>query len=143
MRFYFYSTYCFDEPLSDQMTIRESIPGEERIVVDRLTARISSRYLSYALPFLYLITSIAFYLHTYDSAQVKITLVQMGGIVLAGFWYVSLACDWEKQWDKYARVALPLLLCLASGRPFFLACGLPRAEPGRVSAARVLYSFRA
>ena len=83
--------------------------------MDRVTARISSRFLSYALPFLYLLTSIAFYLHTYDSAQVKITIVQMGGIVLAGFWYVSLACDWEKQWDKYALVALPLLVCLASG----------------------------
>jgi len=83
--------------------------------VDRVTARISSRYLSYALPFLYMLTSIAFYLHTYDSAQVKITLVQMGGVVLAGFWYVSLACDWEKQWDEYAPVALPLLVCLASG----------------------------
>ena len=52
--------------------------------MDRLTARVSSRFLSYGLPFLYLLTSIAFYLHTYDSAQVKITLVQMGGIVLVG-----------------------------------------------------------
>jgi len=83
--------------------------------VDRVTARLSSRLLSYGLPFLYLLTSIAFYLHTYDSAQVKISLVQMGGMVLIGFWYVSLACDWEKQWDDYAPVALPLLMCLASG----------------------------
>jgi len=42
-------------------------------------------------------------------------MVQMGGIVLIGFWYVSLACDWEKQWESYAPVALPLLVCLASG----------------------------
>jgi hypothetical protein len=42
--------------------------------VDRVTARLSSRFLSYALPYLYLLTSIAFYLHTYDSAQVKITI---------------------------------------------------------------------
>ena len=41
--------------------------------MDRVTARVSSRFLSYGLPYLYLITSIAFYLHTYDSAQVKMT----------------------------------------------------------------------
>ncbi len=83
--------------------------------MDRLTARVSSRFLAYALPFLYLLTSIAFYLHTYDSAQVKITLVQMGGVVLIGFWYVSVLCDLEKQWDQYALVAVPLMACLASG----------------------------
>jgi tetratricopeptide (TPR) repeat protein len=83
--------------------------------LDRVSARLSSRFLSYGLPFLYLLTSIAFYLHTYDSAQVKITIVQMGGIVLMGFWYVSLALDWEKQWERYAPIALPLLVCLASG----------------------------
>jgi len=60
-------------------------------------------------------TSIAFYLHTYDSAQVKITLVQMGGISLIGFWYVSVLCDFENQWNKYALVAAPLLMSLASG----------------------------
>lgn len=83
--------------------------------MDRVTARLSSRLLSYGLPFLYLMTSIAFYLHTYDSAQVKITMVQMGGIVLIGFWYVSLLCDFEKQWDEYAPIALPLIACLISG----------------------------
>ena len=83
--------------------------------MDRITARLSSRFLSYGLPFLYLLTSIAFYLHTYDSAQVKITIVQMGGVVLAGFWGVSLVCDFERQWQKYAVVAMPLLVCLASG----------------------------
>jgi tetratricopeptide (TPR) repeat protein len=83
--------------------------------VDRVSARLSSRLLSYGLPYLYLMTSIAFYLHTYDSAQVKITMVQMGGMVLIGFWYVSLQCDFEKQWDKYAPVALPLIASLISG----------------------------
>jgi len=83
--------------------------------MDRLTARISSRFLSYGLPFLYLLTSVAFYLHTYDSAQVKITVVQMGGIALVGFWYVSLLCDFEKQWERYATVATPLIVVLLSG----------------------------
>src|ERR1022692_3780977 len=94
------------------MKFLESIPG---LPMDRPSARVASRWLSYGLPFLYLLTSIAFYLHTYDSAQVKITLVQMGGIVLVGFWYVSVLCDFENQWDKYARVAAPLLVVLVSG----------------------------
>src|SRR5579859_744485 len=94
---------------------RESLPDYLGPGLDRVTARLSSRLLSYGLPYLYLLTSIAFYLHTYDSAQVKITIVQMGGMVLIGFWYVSVLCDFEKQWDQYALVAAPLLACLVSG----------------------------
>jgi tetratricopeptide (TPR) repeat protein/O-antigen ligase len=97
------------------MPFVESIPSSGGHSLDRVTARLCSRLLAFGLPYLYLMTSIAFYLHTYDSAQVKITLVQMGGIVLMGFWYVSLVCDFEKQWDEYAPVALPLIICLISG----------------------------
>ncbi len=93
--------------------------------MDRLTARLSSRALSYALPFLYLLTSIAFYLHTYDSAQVKITIVQMGGVVLIGFWSVRLLSDWKGQWERYALVAIPFLACLASGLLAFTHCAYP------------------
>lgn len=42
------------------------------------------------LPLLYLLIADAFYLRTYDSAQVKITLVQMGGICLLGLWLCRL-----------------------------------------------------
>jgi len=83
--------------------------------MDRLTARLTSRYLSYGLAFLYLLTSISFYLHTYDSAQVKITVVQMMGTVLVGFWYLALVCDWDARWKEYWPVYLPLLAALASG----------------------------
>src|SRR5476649_470875 len=88
--------------------------------MDRLTARVSSRFLSYGLPFLYLLTSIAFYLHTYDSAQVKITVVQMLGTLLAGFWYLKLACEGDVPWRRYAPVAVPLLAVLVSGTISFL-----------------------
>src|ERR1700716_2319356 len=83
--------------------------------MDRLTARVSSRLLSYGLPFLYLLTSIAFYLHTYDSAQVKITIVQMLGTSLMGIWYLKLLCEGEVPLKRYATVVVPLLACLASG----------------------------
>jgi len=83
--------------------------------MDRTTARLCSRYLGYGLPFLYLLTSIAFYLHTYDSAQVKITIVQMLGTVLMGVWYLKLVSEGEMSLKRYAPVALPLLASLASG----------------------------
>src|SRR5471030_2095915 len=84
-------------------------------MIDLLTARFSSRFLSYGLPLLYLLTSIAFYLHTYDSAQVKITIVQMLGTVLIGFWYLNLLCDENQQWKTYWPVIVPLLAVLISG----------------------------
>jgi len=42
------------------------------------------------LPLLYLLVSCSFYLRTYDSAQVKITLVHMGGITLIAAWMALL-----------------------------------------------------
>src|SRR5436190_21912792 len=83
--------------------------------MDRTTARLCSRYLSYGMPFLYLMTSIGFYLHTYDSAQVKITIVQMLGTVLVSFWYLTLYCEWNSGLKRYLPVAAPLLLALVSG----------------------------
>lgn len=83
--------------------------------MDRATARLSSRFLSYGLPFLYLMTSISFYLRTYDSAQVKITIVQMVGTVLVTLWYLKVACDGVSSLKRYAPVAIPLLASLASG----------------------------
>jgi tetratricopeptide (TPR) repeat protein len=83
--------------------------------MDRSTARLCSKYLSYGLPFLYLLTSIAFYLHTYDSAQVKITIVQMLGTSLIGVWYLKLICEGDVPLKRFAPVAIPLIASLASG----------------------------
>lgn len=82
---------------------------------DRSTALLASRLLSLGLPFLYFLTSIAFYLHTYDSAQVKITIVQMLGISLIGIWYVMLLCDRGRDWSQILPITAPLLAALASG----------------------------
>lgn len=84
-------------------------------MIDRTTARLTSRYLSYGLPFLYLLTSISFYLHTYDSAQVKITIVQMLGTVLMGLWYLKLACKGDLLEQIKGPLAAPLLASLFSG----------------------------
>ncbi|MFA6433905.1 MAG: O-antigen ligase family protein [Elusimicrobiales bacterium] len=52
------------------------------------------------LPLLYLLISDAFYLRTYDSAQVKISLLQMGGFALVGLWVSLLALEGRKAFRK-------------------------------------------
>ncbi len=52
------------------------------------------------IPFLYLLISSAFYLRTYDSAQVKITLLQMGGITIATMWFSLIILEGKKAFSK-------------------------------------------
>ncbi|HOX22320.1 MAG TPA: O-antigen ligase family protein [Elusimicrobiales bacterium] len=49
---------------------------------------------------LYLLVSVCFYLRTYDSAQIKITLVQMGGVALIALWGALLALEGRKAFRK-------------------------------------------
>ena len=68
------------------------------------------------LPLLYLLISDSFYLRTYDSAQVKITLVQMGGVCLAALWICRLLEDGLKAFTKTDLVVLaPFLASFAYG----------------------------
>ncbi len=52
------------------------------------------------LPILYLLISDTFYLRTYDSAQVKITLLQMGGIGMLGLWVSLLILEGRKAFRR-------------------------------------------
>ena len=58
------------------------------------------------LPLLYLLISDSFYLRTYDSAQVKITLLQMGGFSLVGLWVSLLVLEGRKAFRKEDFVLL-------------------------------------
>ncbi len=82
---------------------------------DQVTARLTSRLLSWGLPFFYFLTSIAFYLRTYDSAQVKITIVQMFGFFLVGLFYVTLVSRWRVNWSRFGPFAIPLFVSFVSG----------------------------
>ena len=63
------------------------------------------------LPVLYVLISNSFYLRTYDSAQVKITLLQMGGLALITLWTCLLAMEGRKAIYKADMVFLaPFLL---------------------------------
>lgn len=66
------------------------------------------------LPILYLLISDSFYLRTYDSAQVKITLVQMGGIALLALWGCLLTLEGKKAFKRDDFIFLaPFLAYLA------------------------------
>lgn len=58
------------------------------------------------LPVLYLLISDTFYLRTYDSAQVKITLLQMGGIGLLGLWVSLLVLEGRRAFRREDSIFL-------------------------------------
>ncbi|MBI3547446.1 MAG: O-antigen ligase family protein [Elusimicrobia bacterium] len=73
------------------------------------------------LPILYLLISSAFYLRTYDSAQVKITLVQMGGLCLIALYVCRLLEEGALAFSKDDLVCLaPFLAYLGYGIVSFL-----------------------
>ena len=68
------------------------------------------------LPLLYLLISDSFFLRTYDSAQVKITLVQMGGICLFSLWLCRLIEEGRGLFSRNDLVTLaPFLAYFAYG----------------------------
>src|SRR3954467_3517861 len=72
-------------------------------------------------PILYLLISSLFYLRTYDSAQVKITVMQMGGLALLALWLCRLIEAGRKAFSKEDIVALsPFLAYLLVGILSFL-----------------------
>ena len=78
------------------------------------------------LPLLYFLVSDSFYLRTYDSAQVKITLVQMGGAVLLTLWLCLLVEEGFKAFRREDLVTLaPFLAFFASGIVSFLHAPYP------------------
>ncbi|MHB2025235.1 MAG: O-antigen ligase family protein [Elusimicrobiota bacterium] len=68
------------------------------------------------LPLLYFLISSLFYLRTYDSAQVKITVMQMGGIALLALWLIRLTETGLSAFSKEDLICLsPFLAYLLIG----------------------------
>lgn len=73
------------------------------------------------LPILYCLISSLFFLRTYDSAQVKITMMQMGGLGLLTLWLIRLVEAGRGAFNKQDLVTLsPFLAGLAWGIFSFL-----------------------
>jgi O-antigen ligase/tetratricopeptide (TPR) repeat protein len=90
--------------------------NEEALVVNQKISSFTENLIKYGLPILYFLISIAFYLKTYDSAQIKITLIQLGGTIILATWLIKLIEEDVLMFlKKNIIVILPLLLFLFSG----------------------------
>jgi O-antigen ligase len=71
--------------------------------------------LLYGVPILYFLVAVSFYLKTYDSAQIKITLLHVGGLFLIMSWLVLKIEDLDiGLLKKYFIFLLPLFLFFLS-----------------------------
>jgi len=79
-----------------------------------------SYLLSWILPLSYFLISVMFYLRTYDSCQIKITLLQISGAIVFALWLIKII-ESGKIVDKiFYPVLLPLILFLLSATVSFL-----------------------
>ncbi|HCJ67412.1 MAG TPA: hypothetical protein DHV62_08870 [Elusimicrobia bacterium] len=93
-----------------------------------LSSRNSERLLHWGLPLFYFLVSVAFYLRTYDSCQIKITLLQIGAVVLLTLWFFKLLNESISPFSDKMTLVLPLILFLLSGIVSFLFSRLKEAS---------------
>jgi len=84
------------------------------------------KFILYGLPLFYLLVAVSFYLVTYDSAQIKITIVQIGGVLLVASWLaLKLETGDFSKLKNHFFIFLPIILFFISGlvslfiSPFF------------------------
>ena len=78
--------------------------------------QVSSKFILYGLPIFYFLVAVSFYLGSYDSAQIKITIVQIGGIALICSWLIyKFETNFVYNFKKNLIVFFPILLFLLSG----------------------------
>ncbi len=82
-------------------------------------------FIRWLIPILYFLIPIAFYLRTYDSCQIKITVFQIGVTTLLGLWLVRLLEKDSRFFSDKLIVILPLILYLISGCISFLISQFP------------------
>ncbi len=105
--------------------------------------KISSKFILYGLPLFYFLVAVSFYLGTYDSAQIKITIVQIGGVALICSWLIyKLESDFFHNLKKNIIVILPILLFLMSGIISYLHSPYPLASLNEL-LRRIIYCFLA
>jgi len=75
----------------------------------------TKRVLLWYLPLAYLAITIMFYLRTYDSCQIKITLLHIYGTLLICAWLVKIIQEKKVPLSGFLPLALPLVFFLISG----------------------------
>ena len=82
----------------------------------KIIKQVSLKFIQFGLPVFYFLVAVSFYLGTYDSAQIKITIVQIGGVALICSWLIyKFESDFFCNLKKNIIVILPILLFLLSG----------------------------
>ena len=105
--------------------------------------KVSSKFILYGLPLFYFLVAVSFYLGTYDSAQIKITIVQIGGVALLCSWLIyKFESDFFDSFRKNAMVLLPIILFLFSGLISFTHSPFPLASLNEF-IRRLIYCFLA
>ena len=112
-------------------------------MVQNIINKLSSKFILYGLPLFYLLVAVCFYLGTYDSAQIKITIVQIGGVALICSWLIyKLENNFSCNFKKNIIVFLPILLFLLSGFISYLHSPYQLASLNEF-VRRVIYCFLA
>lgn len=121
--------------------------GKTSLLTDRFSANrlgdFFSRLVAWALPVTYFLVTVAFYLRTYDSAQIKITFTQVGCGAVILFW--SLQLLFQKRWPfekKDLPIVAPFLASLASGITSYAQSSFREGSLDEFSR-RVFYVFMA
>jgi putative inorganic carbon (HCO3(-)) transporter len=98
--------------------------------------------IAYGIPIIYFLMAVSFYLITYDSAQIKITILHVFGLFLISSWLV-LKFEQEDGFDflrKNFIFILPIVLFFFSGLLSFLISPFPYASFNEFTK-RFIYCF--
>ena len=109
--------------------------------MSNIVKTIFSKIILIGLPLFYLLMAVSFYLGTYDSAQIKITITQIGGVFLIFSWLIlKLETDLFSYIKKNYIVVLPILLFLLSGLVSYIFSPFKIISLNEVTR-RVIYCF--
>jgi len=97
------------------------VSNTEHIFLRQHITYICSRLLAYGLPLVYFLVATSFYLKTYDSAQVKITFVQIGTTILLFIWFAKILVEGRLPFKKSDLIYVaPFIAWLLSGLLSFI-----------------------
>ncbi|MEI8217869.1 MAG: O-antigen ligase family protein [Elusimicrobiota bacterium] len=106
--------------------------------VSKKINHICATLIAYWLPVLYFLIATAFYLKTYDSAQIKITLIEIGGVVLLAIWLIKIIESDSFFFKRSLLVIVPLVAYLLSGIFSYWHSPFPYASANEL-VRRIIY----
>ncbi|MFH0948789.1 MAG: tetratricopeptide repeat protein [Elusimicrobiota bacterium] len=81
----------------------------------KIVVNICSKIMLYGAPIFYFSMAVAFYLRTYDSCQIKITICQIGGTILLTAFLIKLLEKWKNPFPHGSfHLLIPVALVLIS-----------------------------